>query len=227
VSVGISQREDSWSGKWVAEKIRAHDNVAAVSLVSDNVVHVKRKRWNELNIATMSVKRVDTEEFSTLLKDKQGIDFVVNIPKDAYALGDALNFAAQKKFGFGGLGDLFRALSSESVRSYLDSEFGLVLRSLRQHSSVTNVTRLEDRRLRVERKRLRPVVVLILNDYEITAEHIRNGIERYGEFQAIVCSNPNSRVTAAASTAAAKSRVAIFNWSEFFKELNREWNWKK
>lgn len=172
----------------------------------------------------MSVKRVDAAEFSALLKDKQGIDFVVNIPKDAYVLGDALKFAERNNFGFGGLADLFRALNSESVRSYLDPEFGFVLRSLRQHSRVTNVTRLEDRRLLVERKRLRPVLVLILNDYELTAEHVRAGIERYGEFQAIVCSNPNSRVTAAAATAAAESRIAIFNWSEFFKELNREWN---
>ena len=72
-----------------------------------------------------------------------------------------------------------------------------------------------------------PVVVLVLNDYELTADHVRSGIERYGEFQAIVCSNPNSRVTTAASLAADESHIRIFNWKEFFQQLNREWNWKK
>jgi hypothetical protein len=113
------------------------------------------------------------------------------------------------------------------VRTYLSSEFTFVLRSVRQHSKVVNVVRLDNRRLLVERERLQPVVVLILNDYELTADYVRVGIERYGEFQAIVRSNPNSRVTMAATTSAAESGVRIFDWSEFLSELNREWTWKK
>jgi hypothetical protein len=223
----MNQREDSWSAKWIAERIRKHDNVAAATVVSDNVVHVTRKRWNEADIATMSVKRVNAGELLALLKDKPSIDFIVNIPKDAYVLGDAFSLADELGFGFGGLGDLFRALSSESLRDYIDPEFGFVLRSLRQHSRVTKVTRLEDRRLLVERRSLEPVRVLVLNDYELTADHVRSGIDQYGDFQAIVCSNPNSRVTSAAEAAAEESEIRIFNWSEFFSALNHKWTWKK
>jgi hypothetical protein len=227
MTAASNDREDNWSGKWIAEKIHKHDNVASVTLVSGNVLHVKRKRWKDLNIATMAIKVVTSATFSDLLKGKKDIDFVVNIPKDACVRGDALNFAEQHNFGFGGLGDLFRALSSESPRDYLDPEFGFVLRSLKQHSRVTGVTRVEDRLLRVERRNLEPVVILVLNDYELTAEHLRAGIERYGEFQAIVCSNPNSRITSAAEAAAGESKIQIFNWKEFFSQLNRKWTWKK
>src|SRR6266404_1296691 len=223
----MNQREDRWSGKWVAEKIRSHDKVTGVTVLSSNVIRVSRESGDDLKIATMSSSRVNAETIEALLKGTGEIDFVVNIPKDAYVIGDTFALAEEKKFGFGGLGDLFAALNSKSVRTYLNGEFTFALRSVRQHSKVVNVARLDNRRLLVERKGLQPVIVLILNDYELTADHVRVGIERYGEFQAIVRSNPNGRVTMAATTSAADSGVRIFDWSEFLSELNREWNWKK
>jgi len=175
----------------------------------------------------MSADRVDEESVAALLVDKGDIDFVVNIPKAAYVVGNTYAFAEERNFGFGGLGDLFGALKSESPRKYVSREFEFVLRSLRQHRIVSQVTRLDDRRLLVQRKGLDPVSVLVLNDYELTAEHVRHGIERYGQFQAIVRSNPNSRVTHAAATAADESGVRIFSWKEFLGYVNQKWNWKK
>ncbi len=212
-----ARRDDSWSAKWVADKIAKHDNVRSVEVVSSN----------EIKIATMSADRVDEETVAALLMEKENIDFVVNIPKAAYVVGNTFALAEERNFGFGGLGDLFGALRSESPRTYVNKEFEFVLRSLRQHTFVSQVTRLDDRRLLVQRKGLEPVTVLVLNDYELTAEHVRNGIERYGQFQAIVRSNPNSRVTNAAATAADEAGIQIFSWSELFGQLKREWNSKK
>jgi hypothetical protein len=223
----MNLRTDNWSGKWIAEKIQSHEKVTGVSVLSHNVIQVKREDGDELKIATMSSNRVDAQAIETLLKSTGDVDFVVNIPKDAYVVGDTFALADERNFGFGGVGDLFAALNSESVRTYLSSEFSFVLRSIRQHSKVVNVVRLDNRRLLIERKGLKPLSVLILNDYELTADHVRVGIERYGEFQAIVRSNPNSRVTMAASTAADESGVRIFDWGEFLGQLNREWKWKK
>jgi hypothetical protein len=220
-------RDDGWSAKWVAHKIAEHDNVRSVEVVSSNEIHVERKTGGSLKIATMSADRVDEETVAALLMEKENIDFVVNIPKAAYIVGNTFALAEERNFGFGGLGDLFGALRSESPRTYVNKEFEFVLRSLRQHTVVSQVTRVDDRRLLVQRKGLEPVTVLVLNDYELTAEHVRNGIERYGQFQAIVRSNPNSRVTNAAATAADESGIQIFSWSELFGQLKREWNWKK
>jgi hypothetical protein len=87
---------------------------------------------------------------------------------------------------------------------------------------------VDDRRLVVQRRKgLDPVTVLILNDYELTADHVRNGIERYGAFEAIVRSNPNGRTTDAAYQAAADSGIKIFTWGEFFGQLNRKWKSKR
>jgi hypothetical protein len=175
----------------------------------------------------MSADRVDAGLLQAIVGDADDIDFVVNIPKAAYIVGNTYELAAERNFGFGGFGDLLSALNSQSPRTYVNSEFSFVLRSLRQHTKVCSVTRLDDRRLLVDRNGLDSVVVLVLNDYELTADHVRNGIERYGDFQAIVCSNPNSRVTTGASQAADESGVRIFNWKEFFQQLNRKWTWKK
>jgi hypothetical protein len=224
--IGAS-RDDSWSAKWVAERIAKHDNVKSVEVVSPNEIHVERKTGGSVNIATMSADRVDEEAVTALLMDKENIDFVVNIPKASYIVGNTFALAEERNFAFGGLGDLFGALGSESLRTYVNKEFEFVLRSLRQHTVVSEVTRLDDRRLLVQRKGLEPVTVLVLNDYELTADHVRNGIERYGQFQAIVRSNPNGRVTSAATMAADESGIRIFSWSEFFGQLKREWNWKK
>src|SRR6266480_3760025 len=219
----MNLRIDNWSGKWAAEKIRSHEKVTAVSVLSSNIIQVSRESGEELKIATMSSNRVNAEAIEALLKKTGDVDFVVNIPKDAYIVGDTFALADERNFGFGGVGDLFAALNSKSVRTYLSSEFAFVLRSIRQHSKVVNVVRLDNRRLLIERRGLEPVSVLILNDYELTADHVRVGIERYGEFQTIVRSNPNSRVTMAASTVADESGIRIFDWSEFLRELNREW----
>jgi len=220
-------RQDGSGGKWVADKIAKHDNVASVTILAPNKIHVRRKKWDDVTIAAMSAHRVDAGLVQSLLSNAGDIDFVVNIPKAAYVLGNTYELTAERNFAFGGFGDLLSALNSESPRTYVNSEFSFVLRSLRQHSKVWRVTRLDDRRLLVERNSLDSVVVLVLNDYELTADHVRNGIERYGKFQAIVCSNPNSRVTTAASLAADESHIRIVNWKEFLQQLNREWTWKK
>jgi hypothetical protein len=221
-------RDDSWSADWVAAKIAKHDNVKSVEVISSNEIHVERKKGGPVNIATMSADRVDEEQVTELLSGKENIDFVVNIPKAAYIVGNTFALAEERNFGFGGFGDLLGALSSESPRSYVNKEFEFVLRSLRQHTVISQVTRVDDRRLVVQRRKgLDPVTVLILNDYELAAEHVRNGIERNGKFEAIVRSNPNSRVTDAAYQAAEESGIKIFSWREFFGQLNRKWKSKK
>jgi hypothetical protein len=223
----IAGRGDGWSANWVADKIVKHDRVKSVVVVSPNELHIERKTGGSISVATMSARNVDEEAVAALLMDRKDIDFVVNIPRDAYVLGNTFALAAERNFGFGGLGDLYVALASESPRNYVNKEFEFVVRSLRQHTAVSQVTRLDDRRVLIQRKDLKPVTVLILNDYELTAEHVRNGIERYGNFEAIVRSNPNGRVTTAATGAADESGIRIFNWKEFFGQLRQEWNWKK
>jgi len=71
----------------------------------------------------MSADRVDEETVAALLMEKENIDFVVNIPKAAYVVGNTFALAEERNFGFGGLGDLFAALRFESPRTYVNREF--------------------------------------------------------------------------------------------------------
>jgi hypothetical protein len=224
MTISTNPRDDNWSGEWIATKIREHDNVKTVSAVHSNLVRVERVKGGAVNVATMSVRDVDAAAVRELLRGSDDIDFVVNISKDAYVDGDVYLLAEAESFGFGGYGDLLGALSSESPRTYVNKEFTFVLNSIRQHTKVANVTRLDDRRLRIDRNYMEPVTVLVLNEYELAAEHVRNAIRRYGKFQAIVRSNPNGRTTSAAFVAAQESGINIFTWAEFFKQLNLQWS---
>ena len=41
-------RQDGSAGKWIADKIAKHDNVASVTLVAPNKMHVRRKKWDDV-----------------------------------------------------------------------------------------------------------------------------------------------------------------------------------
>jgi hypothetical protein len=222
-----SARDDSWSGQWVLNKIRTHDEVSEATLLSPKLILITRNRGDHAKIATMAVDPVCPKYLIELLKGGDDIDFVVNIPKAAYVIGEVFDIAEARNVAFGGFGDLMGALACDRVRDYVNKEFGFVLRGLRQHSKVTAITRLDDRRLRIERQTLPPVTVLVLNEYEFAADHVRHGVDRYGEFQAILRSNPNSRVTTPAEVAADELGIRIFSWGELLSELNRNWTWKK
>jgi hypothetical protein len=61
----------------------------------------------------------------------------------------------------------------------------------------------------------------MLNEYELTADHVRTARSRYGAFDAILINNPNGKATSAASDVAKGLRVGIFMWREFLGRLNR------
>src|SRR6266487_1815068 len=116
-------RQDGSAGKCIADKIAKHDNVASVTLIAPNKIHVRRKKWDDVTIVAMSAHRVDAGLVHSLLSDAGEIDFVVNIPKAAYVLDNTYELAAERNIAFGGFGDLLSALNSESPRTYVNSEF--------------------------------------------------------------------------------------------------------
>src|SRR5437899_9740037 len=113
-----SSRKDASAGKWIADKIAKHDNVASVTILAPNKIRIERRKWEDVTIAAMSADRVDAGLLQAIVGDAEDIDFVVNIPKAAYIVGDTYELAAERNFGFGGFGDLLSALNSQSPRTY-------------------------------------------------------------------------------------------------------------
>jgi hypothetical protein len=210
-----------WTGRWVAEKITGHDEVASVELIAANRVKVFRTKFPTVIVGTGAASRLDAEELAAILRDDPKVDFVVNVPKEAFVTGDALALAVQNGVTIGGLGDLMRAIENADVSTYVSPEVAFIERGLRQHSRVVDFERVDDRRYVIERRGLRTLTVVFLGEYELTADHVRVAQERYERFDFLVATNPNGRPTTASLEAAQSMGAKVLKWGPFLGALNR------
>lgn len=206
---------------WCIEKLNNHDKVECVEDVGDNLLKIINDEGDEFIVFTKSEDRSTIDSVTGV--DVEQLDFLLNIKKDAYIDGPLLKLASSAQFAIGGLGDIFSALNGRNISGYISAEMSFIIRGLSQHTRVTGLERLDNRRFRIQRTGLHSVTILALNDYDFTAESVRSGIEKYGDFDAILTSNPNCRRTGNCEMAAASAGVRILSWGELLGQLNRRW----
>ena len=114
----------------------------------------------------------------------------------------------------------FRPSRLPDVRVYVNREFAFVERVLRQHTNVSGFERVHDRKYVVKRKAMSDVSVVLLNEYELTADHVRTAAIATGAVTAILVTNPNAQVTSSAKQASVSIESHIFKCSEFLGWLN-------
>jgi len=212
----------STSAQWIADHILDHDKVISAIAVSSLCVSVERIQGDKPCIAALSLARVSKDDIQNALSQAP-LDFIVNIPKDAVVMGSAIDLAAKVGVPIGGVRDLFRGLTCDSLKDYQDPDVYFVLRSLRQHSRVKEISRLDNRRYQIRRHGLSTVIALILDEYEVTADVVRTALDKFGDSQVIVCKNPNAGITSAAETAANSANLNIWKWKEFYGNLSKQW----
>jgi hypothetical protein len=120
------------------------------------------------------------------------------------------------------MGDLMSALGQNSVEGFQRKEYSFVMQGLRQHSKVESVDRIFDRLIRINRYGLPFLTTVLLNEYELTADLIRNARDTYGEFSAILRTNPNGGATKSAHSTANELEAEIFQWGKFLGRLNKK-----
>ena len=64
--------------------------------------------------------------------------------------------------------------------------------------------------------------VVLLNEYELAADHVRTARDRYGAFKDILITNPNGKATSSALEAAEFIGAHIYTWREFLGRLNKK-----
>lgn len=207
---------------WSKDKILDHEKVLDVNLIDSSMLNVSHENGNEFKIAVISSARVNLDSLRNI--NIADIDFILNIKKDAYITGDVFDLGDSAGFSIGTLGDVYRALNNGFMANYLDAEMSFVIRGLEQHRKVTELKRLDNRRFLISRDSLPSVTILVLNDYDFTAEAVRHGIDVFGEFDAILTSNPNCRRTGNCMSAASSAGIKIMDWEELMGNLNRRWN---
>jgi hypothetical protein len=210
-----------WTGNWVADKMKGHTEVSDVGLLTARHVQLTRKKYSTIIVGTTAVDRFDASVLTSFLEGAPEVAFVVNVPKESYVTGSALRLSARHGIPIGGLGDLMRAVSLPDVSEYVSKEIAFIERGLTQHTRIESYERLDDRRYLVKRRDLSDVHVVFLNEYELTADHVRTARSRYGAFTMLVITNPNGRSTSSAANAAEAIGCHIYKWGDFLGALNR------
>ena len=100
-------------------------------------------------------------------------------------------------------------------------EFTFVEDALRQHDIVTTITRVHDRKYVLGRLRLPDFTIVLINEYELTKDHVRRAKNRYGSFDAILISNPNGNATMQATEVANSMRIFVGKIGELMGRINK------
>jgi hypothetical protein len=164
---------------------------------------------------------VDPETVRGLLTSSFQVEFIVNVSRESFWTGEAIALVTSSSVAFGGMGDLQSALSLPNVRSFVNREFEFVERGLGQHNRVQSIDRLHDRKYLIKRRGLSDVIMVFLNEYELTADHVRTARNRYGDFTAVAITNPYGGATSSAKDTAKSIGTRIYKWKDFLGRLHK------
>lgn len=211
-----------WTAEWAAKKLRENKHVSSVTVTGPGRLQIERHDMPPVLVATLAVRQLDGAMLATALATVPQPDFVLNLQAGAALNTAALELSMSNEVPVGRLGDLDRALSMANAREYVDRETQFRERGLKQNQSVASFRRLDLHRYYIERHGLSPLTVIFLNDYEVSAEAIRQARADYGSFEIVVASNPNGRVTVSATEVAGQLECEVHQWKAFLSRLRRE-----
>jgi hypothetical protein len=210
------------TSEWVAGNLREAEGVSKVEVLSDQVLRVSRSEYDPFVAGIVSAKCVKPDTVWPLVKSDLRVEIIANVPKESYWTGEALRLAHDHNIATGAYGDLLRVIDIEDVRGFQPKEIQFVERGLRQHHRISSFERIHDRLYRISRNDLPDFAVAMLNEYELTADHLRTARDRYGQFSVAVITNPNGKAMSSAKEAARSMGVEILKWGPFLGRLNRK-----
>lgn len=217
----MARRTQAETTNWVAENLRTAGRVTQVDVLDDGVLRVEREEFGPFVAGIVSRTAVALADIKDLVGSKHDVEIIVNVPKESFWYGSALDLAELNNIATGQYGDLLRAIGEEDVRELIAKDRIFVERSLRQHSRVSGFERSFDKVYVLSRTGLSKLTAAMINEYELTAEHLRTARDRYGEFDVAVCTNPNGTITSSAHKAADSMGVDVLKWGGFLGRINR------
>lgn len=207
--------------EWVASNLRTSERVSKVEQLSEQILRVSRSNYDPFVAGIVSSTRVDADTVKSLIGSKLEVEIIANVPKESYWTGGALRLAKSNNIATGSYSDLLRVINLPDVRAFRPKETEFVERGLRQHNRISKFERVHDRLYHIRRNNLSDLTVVMLNEYELTADHLRTARERYGQFSIAVITNPNGSPTTSAEQAGQTMGVEILKWGPFFGRLNQ------
>jgi hypothetical protein len=206
---------------WVVSKLKNHDEVSEIVVVGNQVIRVIRQQYYPFDSVLLDCETVEPDSFADLIDGSPRKEFVMSLRKHAVWTGAAIGAAGCRGVGWGGLGDLMSAINDEDIGRFQRREFVFVERGLRQHTKVAGWERINNRVYLVHRMELPSIRLVLINEYDLTTDVVRFYRDVYGEFDEVLSTNPNARMTTGAMEAAKHLKVVVFSWGKFMRRLHR------
>jgi hypothetical protein len=207
---------------WVADRIAETTDASSTKVTSPFTFRVNRKdRLPSFEVLVLSASRVTDDILDPLLEEARSASFVVNVPKNGIWTESGIATARNHDCAFGGIGELMSAIHQklDDVSLFVKKENAFVERGLDQHDNVSHFDQEYDRVYTVHRPGMKSLRVVLLNEYELTAEHVRTARTSYGPFDIVLMTNPNGTPTKDALDTAKTMQVAILAWRQFLGRL--------
>ena len=207
--------------KWIVSKLEDHDQVSGIEVIGNQVIKIVRRRYMPFNSILLDHEIVYPSTFIVEINKDVCFEFVMSLRRDTVWTGEAITAASHHGLGWGGLGDLMSAINEEIVSGFQRREYSFVERGLCQHTKVLNVERVNNRILIIHRDGLPCIRVVLINEYDLTTEHLRHHREIFGAFDEVLATNPNCRLTSTAEKTAELMGVKVYSWGQFMSRIHR------
>ncbi|TFZ37802.1 hypothetical protein EWW49_00360 [Pseudomonas syringae] len=207
---------------WVANKIVEGDDLELIGRPAADRLLVRAPGKDALQVAVIGVKDVIT--FDHLAPILQGADlpgFVLNIPSSALWRGDAMTAIHDAPAAFGSLGDLGKAARLEYPYLYREKQWVFFHDGISQHSNVKDVKYLYDRVFEAHRYNGDPLIIAMVDAYNMSAEDVRGALTRYKKFDVAVKTTSYGSITSAASQAAASFGAQALMYGDLLRRLGK------
>ena len=211
--------------EWIIEKLESNEEVNSTIVKPETVLTIERTNGSELSVTTTSIDTFNLDNIKSVIK-AQKADFILHTSKEPFVKGSVFEYLEERKIVLGGFGDLMRVVNQGYNFPYLPPDVRFIVRGLKQHTKVSSVRRLDNKRYKIERYGLETVTIIALNDYDLGIEAIRSAVDEFGQFDAVLKSNPNGRITSSAVELADSREIKVFKWGELLGKLNLKWTWK-
>lgn len=212
--------------EWLVETLANNENVVSTNIKSENLLTIERTDGPNLDVTKSTLNRFTTSDIKEILSI-QSADFILHTQKEPFVDGNVFDYLDSREIVLGGFGDLTRVVNQGHNFPYLPPDVRFIFRGLKQHTKVSNVRRLDNKRYEIERYGLETVIIIALNDYDLGVESIRAAVDEFDTFDAVLKSNPNGRITTSALELADSREIKAFKWGELMGQLNLKWNWKR
>ncbi|UZJ64362.1 hypothetical protein OKW96_18595 [Sphingobacterium sp. KU25419] len=209
---------------WVITKINSdnREDYRDVVPTGNSLIEIINKKGKKIIVSAIDDLDINVLNLKFLMEDSINIPNIIIGKSNAVWHGKAIEYVRSMNIGWGGLGDIDQAFSTDQYSKIQKKEFQFVENGLLNHTKVDRLERIYDRVFKIHRKwKLEPFVITLINSYELSAEEVRNARSKYGTFDGILKTNPNGSPTSNAYAAASEIDAEILGWRDLLGRLNK------